>query len=242
MELTPGLDGEPEEVAAALAHGELELVGRLPSSNASFLATVTTEGSSVPVVYKPRRGERPLWDFPDGTLCRREVAAARLSDLLGWGLVPPTVLRDGPFGVGMVQLFIDHDPEEHYFTLLDDHPVPLRRMAVFDVVVNNADRKAGHCLRGRPDGRIWGIDHGLTFHVATKLRTVIWDFAGEPLAPEWVDALTDAARRVTTDALLGALLSPAEVQATVTRIERLLASGCLPEPHPGRHAVPWPLV
>ena len=184
----PPLELSDSAAAEELAAGELEVLGRMHyASNATFLARVRNNGAEMAAVYKPRRGERPLWDFPNGTLCQREVATYELSAALGWGLIPPTVLRDGPLGEGMVQRFVDHDPEEHYFTLLEQHADRFRRFAVFDVLVNNADRKGGHCLRSRPDGAILGIDHGLTFHPAWKLRTVIWDFAGERIDPVIAD-------------------------------------------------------
>ena len=135
-------------------------------------------------IYKPQRGERPLWDFPRGTLCNREVAAREVSEALGWAIVPDTVLRDGPVGLGMMQRFVHHDPEEHYFTLLAEHGDEFRRMAAFDIVINNTDRKGGHCLRATDDGSIFGIDHGVSFHAQWKLRTVIWDFACEPIPPD----------------------------------------------------------
>jgi hypothetical protein len=222
-----------------LAEGELEVLGRMPwSSNGTFLGCVSGDDVQMVVVYKPRRGERPLWDFPAGTLCAREVASFVLSEALGWSIVPETVLRDGPLGVGSVQRFVEHDPEEHYFTLLESHLDIFRRFAVFDVLANNADRKAGHCLRAQADGHVWGIDHGLTFHPADKLRTVIWDFAGEPLDAGTLDAVTRVAR--DADGVLGEqlapLLSPPELDALVSR------AGRLPEPDPGYHSVPWPLV
>jgi uncharacterized repeat protein (TIGR03843 family) len=234
-----------DAVAEILGAGTLELVGRLRySSNGAFLAEASADGVTVPAVYKPRRGERPLWDFPDGTLCRREVAAYELSRTLGWGIVPVTVLRDdGPLGEGAVQRFVDHDPEEHYFTLLEQHADRFRRFAVFDVLVNNADRKGGHCLRSRPDGAILGIDHGLTFHPAWKLRTVIWDFGGERIDPVIAD---DVCRVAQLDAAivepLTPLLSPLELEAMRQRAAELLTTGTLPEPEPGYHSVPWPLV
>ena len=176
-ELTPG---------EILATGEVEILGRMPwSSNATFLVEACLDGATARGIYKPHAGERPLWDFPDG-LYRREVAAHELSAALGWDVVPLTILRDDmPHGIGSLQQFVDADFEQHYFTLLDDettHP-QLRRMAVFDIVSNNTDRKGGHCLVDA-DGHIWGIDNGLSFHAEFKLRTVIWDFAGEPVAPE----------------------------------------------------------
>jgi hypothetical protein len=240
----PALELVADRLADLLATGELSVVGRLRwASNATFLAEITGDGVSVPVVYKPRRGERPLWDFPSGTLCQREVATYELSAGLGWGLVPETVLRDGPLGEGMVQRFVDHDPEEHYFTLLPAHEDLFRRFAVFDVLVNNADRKAGHCIRTRPDGAVVGIDHGLTFHPAWKLRTVIWEFAGERILPELADAVC---RVIRLDRDLAArvepLLAPAEIEALRRRADDLLSTGRLPDPEPGYHSVPWPLV
>jgi hypothetical protein len=229
----------------ALRRGELDVLGRMAwSSNATFLATASLDGLELPVVYKPERGERPLWDFPHGTLARREVAAYELSVGLGWDLVPETVLRDGPLGEGMVQRFVDHDPDDHYFTLLETHVDDFRRFAAFDVLANNADRKGGHCLQARDDGHIWGIDHGLTFHVSDKLRTVIWDFAGERIPDDIVATL-----RCVLDLLhgplgdtLGGLLAPAEVDAVEARTRELLRAGVFPSPDEGYHTVPWPLV
>jgi len=233
------------EAAEALRHGELDLLGRMAwSSNATFLATATLGDLQLPVVYKPERGERPLWDFPHGSLARREVAAYELSVGLGWEIVPETVLRDGPLGAGMVQTFVDHDPDDHYFTLLETHLDEFRRFAAFDVLANNADRKGGHCLQARRDGHIWGIDHGLTFHVADKLRTVIWDFAVDAIPDEIVSTL-----RCALDVLqgplgqrLGELLAPAEVEAVEQRTLALLRAGVFPSPDEGYHTVPWPLV
>lgn len=235
----------PEVVSEVLRRGELELLGRMAwSSNATYLGTAALDHTDVPVVYKPRRGERPLWDFPHGTLCQREVATYELSRALGWEIVPDTCLRSGPLGEGMVQRFVDHDPEENYFTLLEGREARFRRFAAFDVLVNNADRKGGHCVLGRADGHVWGIDHGLTFHVHPKLRTVIWDFAGERVPGE----VADDVRRVVAglDGSLGAtlspLLSPAEVVSLVRRADGLLEAGRFPEPDEGYHSVPWPLV
>jgi uncharacterized repeat protein (TIGR03843 family) len=241
----PALELTPSSAAELLATGELEVLGRMPwASNATFLARVTDgDGSALTAVYKPRRGERPLWDFPSGTLCQREVATYELSLALGWELVPETVLRDGPLGEGMVQRFVEHDPEEHYFTLLEENLDRFRRFAVFDVLVNNADRKGGHCLRSRPDGAIVGIDHGLTFHPAWKLRTVIWDFAGERIDPAHADAVCRVAQRdPVVTARLEPLLSSLELEAMTERAADLLTAGTFPEPEPGYHSVPWPLV
>jgi uncharacterized repeat protein (TIGR03843 family) len=211
------------------------------SSNGTFLATVTAEGAETLAVYKPGRAERPLWDFPGG-LYRREVAAYELSEALGWDLVPETIVRvDGPLGPGSLQRFVDADFEQHYFTLLEDpgHHAVLKRMAVFDVVANNADRKGGHCLLDA-DGHLWGIDHGLCFHSDPKLRTVIWDFGGEPLSDEDGAALAHLAGG-DLPAALGALLHADEVAALERRLGRLLRTGELPEPR-SDHPYPWPLV
>lgn len=240
---------------APLLQGEVEVVGRLPwSSNATFLARVVgvagaegppegTDGEQL-VVYKPRRGERPLWDFPHGSLSDRELAAYEVSEASGWRIVPATVVREGPFGEGMVQHFVDHDPDEHYPELRDRDPERFRQFAAFDAVVNNADRKAGHCIRG-PEGHVWGIDHGVTFHVEHKLRTVIWDDAGEALTPSVVDGLcrvTEAlARGGGLDDRLSALLSPGEVEAVARRAQDLLDGGTFPLPR-GDYPYPWPLV
>ena len=178
-------------------------------SNATLLVNLSLGGDEIRAIYKPQRGERPLWDFPTGTLCRREVAAFAVSRALGWDLVPDTVLRDGPFGLGMVQRYVEHDPDRHYFAILEEQGDPLRRMAAFDIVVNNADRKGGHCLEAAEDGRVLGIDHGLCFHAQWKLRTVIWDFGGEPLPADVVTDLTGLAAEIDAgglDAELGELL------------------------------------
>ena len=243
----PALELTPEQIAEVLTQGDLEVVGRMRySSNATFLVEATTDDGTIPAVYKPRRGERPLWDFPDGTLCNREVAAYELSTALGWGIVPVTVLRpDGPLGPGALQRFVDHDPEEHFFTLLDGHEDRFRRFAAFDILANNTDRKGGHCLRDRDNDAIVGIDHGLTFHPHWKLRTVIWDFAGEPVPPALV---TDMCRVIaelddgSSGRLLAGLLSPDELEAVGKRGADLVRDGRFPEPEPGYHAVPWPLV
>jgi uncharacterized repeat protein (TIGR03843 family) len=214
-------------------------------SNYTFLVHVTHEGEQVPAVYKPSQGERPLWDFDQGTLSAREVAAYVTSHALGWDLVPPTVMRmDGPAGPGSLQLYVDADPERHYFTFNEDQKQRLRPVAVFDCLVNNADRKGGHVLLD-PRGHLWLIDHGLCFHEEDKLRTVIWDFAGEAI-PEAL--LLDVGRlqsRLQNDAELCAayrsLLSQAEIEALSSRVDRLLASGRFPAPDSHR-PYPWPLV
>ena len=225
-----------------LRAGDLEVLGRMPwSSNQTFLARVEGEVPAL-CVYKPRQGERPLWDFPTGSLCDRELATFLVSEALGWAIVPPTLVRDGPFGEGMVQLFIDHDPDEHYLTLQDSHEDRFRQFAALDFVVNNADRKAGHCLLAS-DGHVWGIDHGLTFHTSPKLRTVIWDFAGDRLDREIRSGLERLATRLDGDlgAVLNELLSTMEAEATARRLEALLRGGTFPQPR-GDYPFPWPMV
>ncbi len=243
----PPLELTGDEVAEVLSRGDLEVVGRLRySSNNALLVAARADGVEVPAVYKPLRGERPLWDFPDGTLSRREVAAYEVSHALGWGVVPVTVRRfDGPAGEGALQRFVEHDPEEHYFTLLPDHEDRFRQFAAFDVLVNNADRKGGHCLHDLANDLILGIDHGLTFHRLWKLRTVVWDFGGE-LVPQ---VLLDDVCRVSVEALEGplaqrldGLLDPPEVAALAVRAEDLGRQRRFPEPDAGYHSVPWPLV
>lgn len=223
-------------------------------SNYTFLVSVTS--SDVPVapdckdehflaIYKPRQGERPLWDFPDGTLCQREYAAYLTSEALNWCLVPPTVLRDAPRGAGSIQVFIDHDPERHYFTFDEGHIEQLKRVAAFDYAINNADRKGGHCLLDAEE-HIWCIDHGLTFHSMPKLRTVIWDFAGQDVPEDLLSDLETLCQRLDdpTDAYRAAmskLLSAHELNALQKRLQRLLTSGTYPLPGPGPNR-PWPPV
>jgi uncharacterized repeat protein (TIGR03843 family) len=201
---------------------------------------VTDKGGSAFGVYKPQRGERPLWDFPRG-LYRREVAAYRLSEALGWGLVPPTLEREGPYGPGSIQLFVEADFEEHYFTLRErpEHRAALARLCAFDLVANNADRKSGHCLLGR-DGRLYAIDNGLCFHAEPKLRTVVWDLAGEPIPVD----VRGAARRLASQGLPGPLadlLGPEERTALLARARAVGAADCFPEDSTGMR-YPWPLV
>jgi hypothetical protein len=232
------------EAHALLGTGTMEVLGLMPgASNYTYLARVSEGGRSILAVYKPRDGESPLWDFPEGTLCRREVAASVLASALGWPAVPPTVLRDGPQGIGAVQLFVRADYEEHYFTLRERRLEDFLPVAAFDVVANNADRKGGHCLLG-PDGTIWLIDHGVCFAEEPKLRTVIWDFAEQPV-PEHL--LADV-RRVGEELRSGPLrtqmvelLTQREVEATADRAEDLIRNGCFPVPT-GRRPYPWPPV
>lgn len=230
-----------------LRKGKMDVIQLLPwSSNYTFLAQISKDNQSTLAVYKPRRGERPLWDFAKDTLYKREIAAFVISDALGWELVPPTVKRQGEHGVGMVQLFIEHDPNEHFFTFRDPWPPQLTRMALFDVIINNADRKGGHCLRDG-QGHIWGIDHGVCFHEEAKLRTVIWEPAGKPIPPEMWQALCDLQQKLRqknnyTSRTLRTLLSEREISALQERLATLVASKELPLPAPDRRHVPWPMV
>jgi uncharacterized repeat protein (TIGR03843 family) len=224
-----------------LAAGEIEVKGRMPwSSNATFLAEVRCGDEMVRAVYKPLRGERPLWDFPSG-LYRREVAAWQLSDRLGWDLVPTTIVReDAPLGEGSLQLFVEADFEQHYFTLYENeanHDV-LRRMCAFDLVANNTDRKSGHCLVTPADGRIWGIDNGLCFSIHAHVRTVIWEFGGEEI-PD--DVLADLAALDVGD-VFDDLLAADEIDAIGHRVDEVISDGCFPVADQYGRAYPWPLV
>jgi len=231
-----------------LRDGELTVVGQLLSaSNATFFGAVEGEGEdpgstiTASCVYKPRRGERPLHDFPDGTLARREVGAHAVSEASGWEIVPPTVMRDGPLGEGMVQLWVEVDQSADLADLVESDSPALRRIAVLDVVLNNADRKAGHLLP-LPNGRIQGIDNGLCFAVEPKLRTVLWRWRGQPLTDDERIVLGRLRDRLAGDLgeELAPLLAPDEVAAVAERIEALLSRGVLPQPDRNRPAVPWP--
>jgi uncharacterized repeat protein (TIGR03843 family) len=258
--------------AELLALGELTVRGRIrDASNAALYCTVTYEGREAACVYKPVAGERPLWDFPDGTLAQREVAAYEVSEATGWGLVPPTVLRDGPYGEGMVQLWIEAVPQTELLALVDEEEPGagwkaialaevgegrtallvhadderLRRLAVLDAVINNADRKGGHLLPAAGE-RLYGIDHGVTFNAENKLRTLLWGWAGDPLTGEAL-AVLDALKAALKDdgtlaTRLGPLITPAEIDATRARVDALLASGKHPEPSGEWPAIPWPPV
>ncbi|HEY7649087.1 MAG TPA: SCO1664 family protein [Methylomirabilota bacterium] len=229
------------ETLAFLARGEITIKGRLPrASNATFLVEVTADGLKALAVYKPGRGERPLWDFPP-CLYRREVAAYLLSEALGWGLVPPTLEREGPLGPGSLQAFIAADFEQHYFTLRDDprrHDL-LRKVCAFDLVANNADRKSGHCLLG-PDGGIYAVDNGLTFHVEPKLRTVIWDFGGKVIPRPILKDLKRLVARGLPEKL-AALLDDEEREAVLVRALGMVEAGRFPS-YPGGFSLPWPPV
>lgn len=224
-----------------LVRGDVTVTGRIRwSSNATFLAEVTLDGETTLAVYKPARGERPLWDFP-AALYKREVAAYQLSEALGWSLVPPTVVRDGPLGEGSLQRFVAADFEQHYFTFNAEpaHRARLERICVFDLVANNADRKAGHCLLGA-DGIVWAIDNALTFHADPKLRTVIWEFGGGQIPNEILKNLRAFLKRGIPKPL-AELLDEDEREALLGRAQRVVDEECFPL-DPGGRSYPWPLV
>jgi uncharacterized repeat protein (TIGR03843 family) len=258
--------------AVLLAEGELTVRGQVrEASNAVLYCSVSYEGREAACVYKPVAGERPLWDFPDGTLAQREVAAYEVSEATGWGLVPPTVLREGPYGQGMCQLWIEGVPGSELLALVDGEKAGegwkavglaevgdgrtallvhaddrrLRRIAVLDAVINNADRKGGHLLPAAED-RLYGIDHGVTFNVENKLRTLLWGWAGEPLTDEAVDVLKRLRDALGDGGELTAKLAPlitvAELDATRGRVAALLRTGRHPEPSGEWPAIPWPPV
>ena len=240
-----------------LQSGELEVAGLLPwSSNYTFMVQVCgSEVNGNPValsaVYKPRRGERPLWDFAQGTLCLRERAAFLVSNAIGWEIVPPTVLRKASQGLGSIQFFIEHDPEHHYFTFEGEpaYRTQLQKIVLFDILINNADRKSGHILlqENLADSvHLWGIDHGICFHEEYKLRTVIWEFVGQPIPANLLRDLIHMQTVLETNGSelteqLKELLSPAEIAAMKRRVNHLIRQGMFPTPGPGRH-YPWPPV
>lgn len=259
-----------------LGKGELTVLGQVRgASNAVLYCSVAYEGEEATCVYKPVAGEQPLWDFPDGTLAQREVAAYEVSEATGWGLVPPTVLRDGPYGQGMCQLWIEAAPQEEddpgLLALVEDEEPGegwkavalaevgegktallvhaddprLRRLAVLDAVINNGDRKGGHLLPA-PDGRLYGIDHGVTFNAEDKLRTLLWGWAGEPLPAEAVEVLDRLAGELEPGAALvtrlGELITSAEIEALRARVAGLRSTGLHREPSGGWPAIPWPPV
>jgi len=235
-----------DQIHHILATGEIEIAGRFMwGSNYTFMAEVKSSDVTIAVVYKPSRGERPLWDFPRASLAEREVAAYLTSQSLGWNLVPPTVLReDGPAGSGSLQLYVDANAEHHYFTFSEDEKQQLRHVALFDVMINNADRKGGHVLMS-PDGHIWSIDHGVCFHQEDKLRTVIWDFACEPIPEELLADTRAFQEKISNDHSLQKnyldLISEVEFQALINRTQRVLEERFYPEPISDR-PYPWPLV
>lgn len=230
-----------------LQQGEITLQGQfMNSSNYTFLVTVTHGGQRLQAVYKPAKGERPLWDFPEGTLARRETAAFLLSDALGWHLVPPTVYRlDGPAGGGALQLFIEHDPDYHFFTMTPADRAALTIAAVFDILINNADRKGGHILRDA-GGKLWLIDHGVSFHTEDKLRTVIWDFIGQPVPEAWITDIAQVSDMLTHASDLreqmAALLSAEEIEALAGRMDALVRNPVFRGPNEDGMPYPWPPI
>ncbi len=239
-------DGAEQAALTLLSQGTLEIEGRLiHASNATMYCTVRHEGNQAACVYKPVAGERPLWDFPEGTLAGREVSAYQVSRTAGWDVVPPTVFRDGPFGVGMCQLWIDADESVDILALArrTNHQ-GLREMAVFDAVVNNADRKIGHLLPA-PGGHLYGCDHGVCFGEEYKLRTVLWQWRGRSLARRSVEALTRLQQSLAGGELAAELarwLTAAEIAATRNRVDLLLQHRVHPYPPEDWPAVPWPPV
>jgi hypothetical protein len=229
-----------------LTTGDIEVEGRLvDASNATLYCTIRADGRQAACVYKPVAGERPLWDFPDGTLAGRELAAYLVSHAAGWNVVPPTVYRDGPFGPGMCQLWIDADAKTDLVALSRSRDQPkLRDMAVFDAVVNNADRKIGHLLP-IGGGRLYGCDHGVCFAEEYKLRTVLWQWRGQKLPGRALTALGKLKQELAAGSLAATLpgwLSPAEVAATRERVDLLIEHRVHPYPPENWPAVPWPPV
>jgi uncharacterized repeat protein (TIGR03843 family) len=238
---------DSETVLSALREGEITVQGEFVwGSNYTFLADIHHNDTSLTAVYKPSRGQRPLWDFAPATLAHREAAAYLVSRSLGWDLVPPTVYRRrAPVGAGSLQLFVEHDPEYHYFNMTDEDHQRLRPVVLFDLLINNADRKGSHILRDS-DGHLWLIDHGLCFHEEDKLRTVIWDFTGEPIPENLLADLSKFSQMLElspeVSSGLNAHISQSEFLALAERINALLASRHFPDPPEDRRAYPWPPV
>ena len=238
---------DKSQVMEALQKGSIDLQGQfLSGSNYTFLGDLVYDDLKFQVVYKPVRGEQPLWDFPHGSLARREVAAFLISESLGWDMVPPTIFRkDGPLGPGSLQQYVEHDPNDHYFNFEEKDRQRLRPVAVFDLILNNADRKGGHILRDA-ENHLWLIDHGLCFHAEDKLRTVVWDFSGEEIPNDLmvsvshlIDALKEGEK--LHDDLLQ-YLRPGEIVAMHNRALRLCETGRFPLPPSSRRSYPWPPV
>jgi len=238
---------EKDKIFQYLATGDITVIGQFTwGSNYTFLTKVRSDGAELEAVYKPQRGERPLWDFPSASLAGREVAAFLVSEALGWNLVPPTAFRpDGPLGPGSLQVHVTHDPEQHYFTFDRKTRRRLRQVALFDLLVNNADRKGGHILLGDA-GKLWLIDHGISFHAEPKLRTVIWDFAGEDFPTKFLQDLEGLKPHLAPEGALRKALAPylnaEELDALEGRLARLLAERRFPAPPEDVRATPWPLV
>jgi uncharacterized repeat protein (TIGR03843 family) len=234
-----------ETLRSVLLHGEISLQGQfMLGSNYTFLVNVVHEGQSVPAVYKPSKGEQPLWDFPVNSLAWREVAAYLVSEALSWSFVPYTILRDeGPFGPGSLQQYIDYNPNYHYFTFKDEDKARLRPVVLFDLLLNNADRKGSHVIIQKRTRKMFLIDHGLCFHEEDKLRTVIWDFAGQPMPPELLADLEKFRADLSAPGLsveLMKYLLPGELAALEARAGTLIASGVFPLPPRDRRAFPYP--
>jgi uncharacterized repeat protein (TIGR03843 family) len=234
-------DSWVEKSIAHLTSGELEITGRLvDASNATLFGVMHHEGSTLEVIYKPVAGERPLWDFPDGTLADREYVAFLLSDKTGMDLVPPTILREGPAGLGMVQRWIDVDESIELGAYFAQDRKELRRLALFDAIINNTDRKIGHLL---PDqkGHLFACDHGVTFHTEDKLRTVLWQWAGDALTDEEMGTLEQTLTFIDSySTLLGTHLTEEEIEGTCQRIKKLRSDGIMPLPSEDWPAIPWP--
>ncbi len=243
--LTPAREMGVDDALELLRAGELDVEGRLmDASNATLYCSVSVDGLAAACVYKPVAGERPLWDFPDGTLAGREVAAYEVSAASGWRIVPPTVHRDGPLGPGMVQLWVDTDEDVDIVALVRrSSSEPLRRIAVFDAVINNADRKGGHLLPTR-SGHLYGVDHGVSFHTDPKLRTLLWQWAGDPLTDEAIDTLSEVRAQLEGGLAerLHAVLTPREVRRTIRRLDQLLVDRRHPAPSGHRPSIPWPPI
>ena len=221
--------------------GDLEITGRLvDASNATLFGTVTSGATSFEVIYKPVAGERPLWDFPDGTLANREYAAFLLSDLIGFDLVPPTILREGPAGFGMVQRWIDIDDSIELADFFGNDSPSLRKLALFDAIINNTDRKIGHLLPA-VDGHLFACDHGVTFHAEDKLRTVLWQWAGDDLTEQELLSLKEIEKIVIQSSeLFSPHITDREYEALLERIVRLISQGKMPSPSEDWPPIPWP--
>ena len=230
-----------EQSISHLSNGELEITGRLvDASNATLFGVMHNEGIDLEVIYKPVAGERPLWDFPDGTLADREYAAFFLSDTIGFDLVPPTILREGPAGFGMVQRWIDVDEKIDLGVFFAEDRSDLRSLALFDAIINNTDRKIGHLLPDQ-NSHLFACDHGVTFHAEDKLRTVLWQWAGDPLLEEERRILDQTLAFVDSHAVsLSAHLADEEIEAMRKRIENLRSDGIMPLPSEDWPAIPWP--
>ena len=229
-----------DDKRSILTFGEMSVTGRLvDASNATLFATVTHQKTEITCLYKPVAGERPLWDFPDGTLADREYAAFRVSEFLGLDLVPLTILREGPYGIGMVQEWIDIDESIDLAEFFSQDLPQLRSMAFFDAIINNTDRKIGHLL---PDeaGHVFGCDHGVTFHEEDKLRTVLWQWAGDELSADEFKALKSIKDALGKELDLSPYLTQVEINALLARVLRLLETGVMPIPNPEWPAIPWP--